>query len=480
MSLFTFPEDFIFGTATSSYQIEGATGEDGRGPSIWDAFCRAPGAVLDGHTGDVACDHYHRIEQDVALMRELGVGAYRFSIAWPRIIPDGEGEVNPRGLDFYSRLVDALLAAGITPYATMYHWDLPLALEERHGGWRSRTTAEAFGRYAETVVRALGDRVTNWMPLNEMPATIIAGYEAGFHAPGAKEPRGVVNQVQHHCLLAHGLGVRAVREHGTAGSEVGTAHDARVYVPVIETDEHVEATRQAFVNDNGPMLEPMARGTYPAAWLEAMGPDAPKIEPVDMDIISSPCDFIGLNVYRGFFVEAAGSESTHRGMTVAGGGALNAPAPVAMTPSTATRPEDATYDVLPFPESYPRGASEWVLLVPQAVYWGLRHLHQEYGYRKLYITENGTPGKDDTVDGRCIDLDRVEYYRLYLQNAARAVADGLPLAGYFAWSMMDNFEWSHGYHDRFGIHYVDFETLERTPKLSARFYAACIRAKAVL
>jgi beta-glucosidase len=475
---FEFPNDFLFGTATSSYQVEGATGADGRGESIWDAFCREPGKVLDGHTGDVACDHYHRVDDDIALMKDLGVAAYRFSIAWPRIVPDGDGDVNPKGLDWYSTLVDKLLAAGITPFATMYHWDLPQALEARHGGWRSRKTPEAFGRYAEAVVKCLGDRVTNWMPLNEMPATIVAGYDIGFHAPGAQESRQVINQVQHNCLLAHGYGVRAVREHGAAESEVGTAHNARVFVPVIETDEHIEATRRAFCHDNGPMLEPMARGTYPAAWLEAMGDDAPKIDDGDMELISSPCDFIGLNVYRGLFVEAPDADSTHGGMTVTGG-VENVATPIQMTPSTAGD-AGADYTVLPFPESYPKGHADWVLFVPQAIYWGVKLLHEEYGYEKLYITENGTVGKDDVVDGRVIDLDRAEYYRLYLRSAQRATAEGLPLKGYFAWSFMDNFEWSHGYHDRFGIHYVDFETLERTPKLSARFYAACIQERRVV
>ena len=480
MAAFEFPQDFVFGTATASYQIEGAAGEDGRGESIWDHFSHTPGKTYKGHTGDVACDHYHRADEDIALMTNLGVGAYRFSIAWPRIIPDGDGPVNPKGLDWYSRLVDKLLAAGIAPFATLYHWDLPQALEDRHGGWRSRKTPEAFARYAATIVGRLGDRVKRWMPLNEMPATIVAGYDAGFHAPGAHEPRGVVNQIQHHCLLAHGHGVRAVREHGGAGARVGTAHNARVFVPVMETPEHIAAARRAFEHDNGPMLEPMARGTYPARWLTAMGDDAPEIAPGDMALIASPCDFIGLNVYRGLFVEATGADSTTRGMTVVGG-VENVAAPLQMTPTTAAEPDaDAGYSILPFPESYPRGHADWVLFVPQAIYWGVRLLHECYGYATLYITENGTVGKDDVVGGRVIDLDRVEYYRLYLRSAQRAVAEGLPLAGYFAWSLMDNFEWSHGYHDRFGIHYVDFETLERTPKLSARFYAACIRERRVV
>lgn len=477
---YEFPQDFIFGVATSCFQIEGATREDGRGDSIWDAFCRQSGKILNGDTADVACDHYHRVDTDIQLMKDLGVSAYRFSIAWPRVIPDGEGEINPRGLDWYSTLVDKLLAADITPFATLYHWDLPNALEERYGGWRSRRTPEAFYRYAQTVVKHLGDRVKNWMTLNEMPATIVAGYDMGFHAPGARESRKVINQIQHNCLLAHGYAVRAVREHGGPGAEVGTAHNARVFVPVIETAEHIKATRKAFRHDNGPILEPMTRGTYPAEWLKAMGEDAPEVDAGDMEIISSFCDFIGLNVYRGLFVEAPGADSTSRGMTVVGG-VENVAGPIPMTPSTAGEADsDAGYNILPFPESYPRGAAQWVHFVPQAIYWGTRLLHDEYAYRKLYITENGTVGKDDITGGRVIDLDRAEYYRLYLQNAVRAVDDGIPLRGYFAWSLMDNFEWSQGYKERFGLHYVNYQTLERTPKLSARFYAACIRQRCVV
>jgi len=478
MSSFAFGDDFIFGAATSSYQIEGAVEADGRGPTIWDEFCRTPGKVADGATGDVACDHYHRVDEDIALMKDLGVGAYRFSVAWSRILPDGEGEVNPKGLEFYSTLVDKLLAAGITPFVTMYHWDLPLALEHRYGGWRSRKIPEAFARYAEILVKHLGDRVVHWMTLNEMPATIVAGYQAGFHAPGATEPAAVVNQIQHHCLLAHGHAVGAVREFGQAGSQVGTAHNARVYVPVYETPEHIEATRKGFEYANGPMLEPMARGTYPAAWLGRIGADAPTIEPGDMERISSPCDFIGLNVYRGIYVEAPGSADVGR-LNVAE--VENVALPVTQTPSTSGEPtEEDGFVPLPFPASYPRGAAEWVLFVPQAVYWGLKMLHECYGYKKLYITENGTVGTDSVVNGRVIDTDRLQYYRLYLRSAQRAVCEGLPLKGYFAWSMMDNFEWSEGYARRFGIHYVDYKTLQRIPKLSARFYQACIKARRVL
>ena len=489
-----FPKDFLFGSATASYQVEGGVNEDGRGESIWDRFCHTPGKIRNGDTGDVSCDHYHRMEEDVAMMKELNLQAYRFSIAWPRIVPDGEGAVNPKGLDWYSRLVDQLLAAGIKPVATMYHWDLPQALEDRHGGWRSRKIPDAFGRYADVIVAHLGDRVKTWVPLNEMPATVVAGYQAGFHAPGAKEPRKVLLEIQHHLLLAHGQGVRAVRERGGAGAEVGTAHNARVFVPVYETPEHVEAAAKAFVHYNSPMLDPMTKGTYPAKWLAAMGADAPQPQAGDMELISRPCDFMGLNVYRGTFVRSAAvaqvSNLCDRDTgwkpvpRVAGAlsGVENVGIPASQaTPTLAVEPtlEDG-FDALAFPPGYPSCCAGWVMIIPQCIYWGLKHLHELYGFRKLYVTENGAAMEDQVVGGEILDTGREQYYREYLRAAARAVAEKIPLKGYFAWSLMDNFEWSQGYGERFGIVRVDFDTLKRTPKLSARFYAECIRARRVL
>jgi beta-glucosidase len=446
--LHTFPKNFIFGTATASYQIEGAVTEDGRGESIWDRFSHTAGKIKTGETGDVACDHYHRVDEDIGLMKELGVQAYRFSIAWPRIIPDGEGAVNQKGLGWYSRLVDKLLAAGIEPWATMYHWDLPQALEEKYGGWRSRRTPEAFRRYADVIVAHLGDRVKRWMTLNEMECTIGLGYRSGMHAPGATEPPAVVNQVQHHVLLAHGHGVRAVREHGGRGAKVGQAYNPGIGVPVYETAEHIEAAAKRFVDANGPMAEPMQRGSYPAKWLEKIGADAPKVEAGDMEIIASPTDFIGLNVYAGTNVEAADNADGYR--------------------------------VIDFPAGYPRAWVDWLKLMPQSLYWGLRHLHDLYGYRELYVTENGWGMTDKMVNGEVLDTDRVLYYREYLKAAAQTVAEKYPLKGYFAWTLMDNFEWAEGFAARFGLYYTDFATQRRTAKLGAKFYAACIKARQVL
>ena len=446
MAAHDFPEDFLFGTATASYQIEGAAAEDGRGQSIWDHFSHTPGKTYKGHTGDVACDHYHRVDDDIRLMTDLGANAYRFSIAWPRIIPDGDGAVNPKGLDWYSRLADKLLAAGITPFATLYHWDLPQALEDKHGGWRSRKTPEAFARYADTVVAHLGDRVKNWMTLNEMPCTIYLGHKDGRHAPGAKEPLDVLNQIAHHCLLAHGHGVAAVRKHGGPGAEVGLVHNAGVRVPVYETPEHIRAAAESFADTNGLLLGPIAHGKYPDGLLELLGDTAPKVQPGDLQLIGAPTDFLGFNVYGGSFVAADGNG----------------------------------YRAIDFPPSFPHALADWIKFVPQGLYWGLRYLKELYGWDKFYISENGCAMDDQLVDGRIDDTDRLQYYRLNLQAAARAVADGLPLKGYFAWSLMDNFEWAEGYNHRFGLHYVDFETQKRTPKLSAEFYAACIKAHAVL
>jgi beta-glucosidase len=444
-----FPKNFIFGTATASYQIEGAVNEDDRGESIWDRFSHTPGKVFKGHNGDTACDHYHRVDQDIALMKDLGVSAYRFSIAWPRIIPDAEGDVNPKGLDWYSTLVDKLLAAGITPFATMYHWDLPQVLEDKYGGWRSRQTPEVFARYADTIVTHLGDRVKHWMTLNEMPCTIHLGYGTGRHAPGAQEDAGVLSQITHHCLMAHGHGVRAVREHGGPGAEVGAVHNAGCPVPVFETPEHIAVAAVAFRDRNSMLMEPIARGRYPEDKLSALGDAGPDIHDGDMELISLPTDFMGFNVYGGSFVEATGDA-------------------------------DAPYRAIEHPPSYPHAYADWIKIVPQALYWGARFLHELYGHQKLYISENGCAMDDQMIDGRVDDVDRLQYFRLYLEAAQRAATDGIPLVGYFAWSLMDNFEWAEGYRHRFGLHYVDYETQERTPKLSAKYYAECIKANAVL
>jgi len=443
-----FPKSFLFGTATASYQIEGAVHEDGRGESIWDRFSHTPGKTHQGETGDVACDSYHLFEEDIRLMKAMGCNAYRFSIAWPRIIPEGEGQINPKGLDYYARVADRLGEAGVTPFATMYHWDLPQGLEDKYGGWRSRKTVEAFARYAETIVRKLGGRIKNWMTLNEIPCTVYLGHKSGVHAPGAHESDKVLNQIRHHCLLAHGHGVAAVRQHGRRGSRVGLVHNPGCKVPAIETSENIEAARRAFTKDNGQMLEPLARGTYPAAWLKQAGAEAPQIECGDLELIRGRADFIGLNVYGGSFVEAADNADSFR--------------------------------PIEFPPNYPHAFAEWIKIVPQSVYWTVKFLHEDHGYDVIYVSENGCCMDDQLKEGEVLDTDRTQYMREYLAAAARAVAEGLPLRGYFAWTLMDNFEWATGTSNRFGLHYTDFGTQRRIPKLSAKYYAACIKSRQVL
>lgn len=442
-----FPEGFLWGTATSAYQVEGAAEVDGRGLSIWEAFARQPGRIRDGSTGAGGVDHFHRYDEDVALMKALGVRAYRFSVAWPRVFPDGAGAANPKGLDFYDRLVDSLLANGIEPYATLYHWDLPQALQER-GGWESRDTAQAFGAYAAHVVRRLGDRVHRFFPLNEIRAFIQEGYGNGIFAPGLRLPAGRLNQARHHAVLAHGLGVQAVRANGRLGTTVGPAENIAVALPSVEIDDNVRAAEIATRELNAPYLTVMMEGRYTDAWLAAQGADAPRVAPGDLAIISSKVDFVGLNVY---------------------------------TPSEYVLASEASpgFVALPLPASHPHMASSWLKLGPEALYWAPRHVERLWGAKDIFITENGTSSADEpAADGTVYDLDRVMYLRNCLIHLQRATAEGVPVRGYFLWSLLDNFEWADGYATRFGLVHVDYDTLKRTPKLSAAFYRAVIARNA--
>ncbi|HEX4083588.1 MAG TPA: GH1 family beta-glucosidase [Chthoniobacteraceae bacterium] len=442
-----FPKDFAWGVATAATQIEGAAAEDGKGESIWDRFAAEPGRVVGGDTPAVACDHYHRYPQDIRLMGELGIRNYRMSIAWPRIYPQGDGPVNTKGLDFYDRLIDALLAGGITPFATMFHWDLPQALEDR-GGWRVRATPEAFAVYADTIVKKLGDRVRNWMSCNEIPCFIGKGYGKGDHAPGCKEPPKVLNQCYHHALLAHGHAVRAVRQHGAAGARVGLVHNPDTIVPVTETPDDIEAAHRQYGWESGPIMGPVFKGAYPAAWLERAGQAQPEIAPGDMALISMPTDFLGLNIYGGHFCRAG----------------------------KGSQPES-----LPLPDDYPRGTLPWLNITPQTMYWGVRHAAEHYGVKNFYISENGVC-QDDVVTpkGEVLDIGRLEFYRNYLGCLHRAIHEGFNVQGFFAWSFMDNYEWAEGYAKRFGIVHIDYPTQKRTPKLSAGWYAKVIREGAMV
>ena len=430
-----FPAGFAWGAATASYQIEGAWDEDGKGESVWDRFSHTPGKVLNGDTGDVACDHYHRWREDVTLMRDLGLNAYRFSIAWPRILPGGVGRVNPPGLDFYSRLTDALLEAGIEPFATLYHWDLPQALQDR-GGWPERSVIEAFAEYAEIVSRRLGDRIQAWTTLNEPWVNAFIGYQVGRHAPGETD-LGRALAAAHHMLLAHAAAVPVLR---------ANAPGARVGIVLNLTPQHPaspsQADRQAATWMDGYInrwfLDPLTGREYPADMVESMPVEA-FVQPGDMQAIARPLDFVGVNYYTRNIVRS---------------------------------------DVVPESENAPRAVfpvgemteMDWEVY-PEGLLQTLGRLHFEYGFPALYVTENGAAFRDEVgPDGHVEDSTRREYFQRHLAMVGRAVEIGVPVKGYFAWSLLDNFEWGFGYSKRFGLVHVDFETGRRTLKSSGRWY----------
>jgi beta-glucosidase len=444
-----FPAGFLWGTATASYQVEGAVLEDGRGPSVWDTFSHTPGKVVNNATGDVADDHYHRYKEDVQLMKGLGVKAYRFSIAWPRVFPQGSGAPNPKGLDFYNRLVDELLANGIEPFATLYHWDLPQALQDRGGGWASRDTAQAFGEYAGHVAERLSDRVRHIFTVNEFGAFMELGYRIGIHAPGVKLPPAQFNQARHNGVLGHGLAVQAIRAKGKPGTKVGLAENLVVGVPVIESPAHIAAAEHATREVNAQYLTVIMEGKYTDAYLASTGADAPHFTPEDLKIISSPLDFVGTNIYQPMFVRADAGPSG--------------------------------FAVVPNPPSYPHMASPWLFIGPEVLYWGPHHVAKLWNVKEIYVTENGCSSSDvPAADGQVYDTDRVMFLRNYLSQLQRAVSEGVPVKGYFLWSLMDNFEWADGYTNRFGLHYVDYTTQRRMPKLSAAFYREVIAGSRVV
>jgi beta-glucosidase len=433
------PPSFTWGTATASYQVEGAVDEDGRGESIWDRFASVPGNVLDGSDGRVACDQYHRFPEDVALMRELGVDAYRFSIAWPRILPQGTGTPNVAGLDFYDRLVDELLENDIEPYATLYHWDLPQALEER-GGWPARDTVDAFCAYAEAVAARLGDRVGSWITQNEPWVVSWLGYGLGVHAPGRRSERDAL-AAAHHVLLAHGHAVEILRRE-SPGARVGITIDVVDVQPENEAD--VGAARMEDGYRNRWFLDPVLRGSYPADVAERFAALMPPIAAGDLEAIAAPIDFLGVNYYTRNVVRADP--------------ATGMPVVVAL-------------------DGVDRTAMGWEVY-PEGLYRVLMRLHSEYGAPPLYVTENGAACADVRgPDGRVDDPARVAYLRGHVDAIARAAADGAPVAGYFVWSLLDNFEWAYGYTERFGLVYVDYETLERVPKQSFAWYRDHIAAQ---
>ena len=437
-----FPDGFLWGAATAAYQVEGAWDEDGKGPSIWDTFCRAPGRVANGHTGDVACDHYHRYVEDVALMRELGLGAYRFSVSWPRVLPEGTGRVNRAGLDFYSRLVDALLEAGIAPALTLYHWDLPQTLQDR-GGWASRETVQAFADYADVVARELADRVSLWMTHNEPSVVASDGHVFGEHAPGLTDPV-LGPRVAHHLLLSHGLAVPALRANGVR--VIGIAVNVWPVDPASEAPEDLAAADRRWQQEAGWYLDPLFRSAYPGELLEIYGRRglAPPVEEGDLGVIAVPIDFLGLNYYSRNVVRFD-------------------PGDELLQASDVDQPGERT-------------EMDW-LVFPDGLYELLVRVQREYAPPAVYVTENGAAFADTvSSDGLVHDERRVAYLREHFRAAARAIEDGVPLRGYFVWSLMDNFEWAEGYSKRFGIVRVDYDTQRRTIKDSGRFFRDVIAA----
>ena len=438
-----FPDDFSWGVATSAYQIEGAVHEDGRSPSIWDTFAELPGRVIGGETGAVAVDHYHRWSDDVDLMADLGLGAYRFSIAWPRVQPDGRGSGNAAGIAFYDQLVDRLLEKGITPWATLYHWDLPESLEQA-GGWPVRETAEHFADYTTIIAEALGDRVKHWITLNEPWCAAYLGYASGIHAPGRTEPAAAV-AASHHLLLGHGLAVDRLRE-AVADVQVGVTLNLYPVTPIDDSGRHDEAVRRIDGLMNRWFLDPVLKGSYPKDVLADIAPvtDAAFIRDGDNALIARPLDFLGVNYYTRHVVGAG------------------------LWPGAS----DVRFQV---ENGLERTASGWDI-DPQGLIDVLSRLQSDYAPIPIYLTENGAAFDDEVVEGVVHDADRIAFLNDHLESIATMRRQGMDIRGYFAWSLLDNYEWAEGYAKRFGIVHVDYDTQVRTPKDSAHWYSDLIRA----
>lgn len=452
--LLRFPEGFLWGAATSAYQIEGAVSEDGRGMSIWDTYARTPGRVANGETGDVAADHYHRYLEDVAIMRELGLSAYRCSLSWPRIQPGGRGPANERGLDFYRRLFDALFEAGIEPYPTLFHWDLPQELQDA-GGWPARDTAYRFAEYAGIVFDAFGDSISNWLTLNEPWCAAFLGYGMGRHAPGIHDGQQAVASA-HHLMLGHGLAVERLRA-SAPEAEIGIVLNLEPFIPASESPDDVAAAWLADGMHNRIFLDPVLRGRYPEDILEHLAArvDLGFIHDGDLDVISAPTDVLGVNFYRPSLIAA-------RAVAAPGG--------------WMAWPGDEMIEHVP--QDRELTAMGWPV-DPESFERLLRRLGSEYRGLPLLVTENGAAYDDRLEGGVVLDADRIAYLDGHLHAVHRALDAGVDIRGYFVWSLLDNFEWAEGYEKRFGVVYVDYETLERIPKASARWYSRVIGRNAL-
>lgn len=449
----SFRRDFIWGAAASSYQIEGAPAEDGKGPSVWDEFCRIPGKTFQNQTGDIACDHYHRFREDVALMKRLGLKAYRFSVSWPRILPEGTGKVNEAGFRFYEALIDELNGSGIVPFVTLFHWDYPAALQKR-GGWLNPASPLWFRDYAKLVAQRFSGKVKYYFTLNEPQCFIGLGYGTGEHAPGLRLSPPDLLLAAHHVLLAHGLAVRALREYGGGGLKIGMAQCGAIRIPASDAAEDVEAARKATlgVSDSPKEVmmsvplwsDPVFRGDYPPELRRKYGAWMPEIGPDDMKIISSPVDFYGQNIYNAVPVKAEGEG----------------------------------WRAVSFPPGTAKNSMNWPV-APSCLYWGPKFLFEAYR-RPVIISENGFAALDAvSPDGKVHDAERINYLHRHLRALSSAAETEAEISAYFHWSLTDNFEWDHGYNERFGLFYVDYRTQERIRKDSADWYAEVIRQNGV-
>lgn len=442
---YQFPKDFVWGCATASYQIEGAFDKDGKGPSIWDVFTHIPGNIVDGSNGDIACDHYHRYSEDVELMKTLNLKAYRFSISWPRIIPEGKGSVNKKGLDFYKRLVDTLNSAGITPFATIYHWDLPQALEER-GGWGNLDTSKYFADYSYTLFKELGESIPCWITLNEPAVFTYLGYGMGIHAPGKKD-FGLAIKATYSALLAHGLAVEAYRDLGIRG-QIGITLNLTPMHPASNKEEDILSARKMDLMWNRWFLDPVLKGSFPQEFIELLDKNkiSFNVDPEHMKKISSKIDFLGVNYYTRNII--------------------------------AYDPEVSLINARSIEPAANKTEMNWEIY-PEGLYEILTSIKKDYGDIALYITENGAAFKDELINGKVEDLNREDYLRKHFYQAYRAIKDGINLKGYFVWSLMDNFEWAYGYTKRFGIVYVDYLTQKRIIKRSGYYYRKVIEENGV-
>lgn len=443
----SFPKDFVWGAAAASYQVEGGAYEDGKGLSVWDMFCRQPGKIWSDNTGDVSCDHYHKYEEDARLMGQMGLKGYRLSICWPRVLPEGIGKVNPKGLEFYDKLVDSLLANNVDPWVTLFHWDYPYSLFLK-GGWLNRDSADWFAEYTRVIVDKLSDRVTNWMTQNEPQCYIGLGHQTGYSAPGLQLGLSEILLIMHHSLLAHGKSVQVIRANAKSKPNVGAAPVGVIKIPNSNSAADIEAARASMFSitdkgfwNNTWFADPMIFGKYPQDGMNIFKAEMPQIKDGDMETICQPLDFYGANIYNGQVVRAK---------------------------------EDGSIEAVRTPDGPALTMIEWKV-TPESLYWGPRFLYERYKL-PIVVTENGMTNTDWVhLDGKVHDPQRIDFLTRYLREFHRAMADGVKALGYFQWSIMDNFEWAHGYKQRFGLIYVDYATGKRTLKDSAYWYQEVIK-----